>query len=67
MLCPKIQQVGLDLVRVGCWHPVWEAWIHHSRGVLHNLRRHQTRRTDQYDLIIVAMKNEPGLHSTGVL
>ena len=39
-------------------HPVRETWIHLQLGALDNLRRHQARRADRHDLIIVAMKNE---------
>src|SRR5437588_9521482 len=57
-LAYKLQQVGVDLVRVGCGHPVRKTWIDLQRGVLHNLRGHQSRRTDRHDLIVVAVKNE---------
>ena len=54
----EIEQVSVDLVCVGCGHPVRKPGIHLQCGVLHNLRGHQTRRTDGHDLIIVAMKDE---------
>src|SRR5208283_2646917 len=52
------EQICVDLVRVGCRHPVRKPWIHLMRGVLHNLGGHQTRRADWHDLVVVAMHDE---------
>jgi hypothetical protein len=45
-------------IRVGREHPVRKTWLDLERGILHNLRLHQSRRTDRHDLIIVAMQDE---------
>src|ERR1700686_3086078 len=54
------QQVGIDLVGIGCGHPVPKPWIHLKRRTLHKLRGLQSRCADRHDLVIVAMKNESG-------
>ena len=37
-LLDERKQIGIDLVRMGCGHPVREAWIHLQRGALNELR-----------------------------
>lgn len=52
------KQVCIDLVRVGCAHPVRKTGIDLQRGILYELCGHQRRRADRYDLVIVAMKDQ---------
>jgi len=36
-LLEECDQIGINLVRVGCGHSVRETWIHFQRGILHKL------------------------------
>src|SRR5580704_7874180 len=54
----KCEQIGIDLVRVGCGHPMRKAWIHLKRRTLHKLYGLQGRRGDRHDLVVITVKNE---------
>src|SRR5712675_2417031 len=57
-LLKKREQVVVDLVRIGCRHPVGKTWIHLQRGVLHQLRGHESARSDGHNLIVIAVKDQ---------
>src|SRR5713101_5871319 len=57
-LLDEREQVSIDLVRVGCGHPVRETRIDFQSGALNKLRGQRSRRDDGHDLIIFAMKDQ---------
>ena len=59
-LLDEREQVGIDLVRVGCGHSVRKTGVHLERGILYQFCGLQGGRADGHDLVIVAMKNESG-------
>src|ERR1039457_3480656 len=56
----KLQQVGVDLLRVGGGHAMRKAGIDLQVCILQYLRGHQTRGANRHNLIVVAMHHQHG-------
>jgi hypothetical protein len=59
-LLEKREQIGIDLVGLGCGHTMRKTRIHLKNRTLHQLRGLLGRSPDRYDLVIVAMKDQCG-------